>query len=328
MTGSTGFLGRYLLPALLRAGFHVRALVREPARYAWLSRCPQIEVVRGSLHEQEALRAGLAGARFVVHAAGLFRFWGDERLFEHVNVNGTAGLLHAARQAGIERFVHVSTIAVIGQPQPGVVIDEAHPTRPVDAYQRSKLRAEQLVLDYAGRGLDVIVLRPGAFYGPLGRYGFNRLFFQDPMRGLIMQVNGGRNHIMPIFIAGAADGVVRALKHGRAGEIYNLCDDSIQHRAAFDVICAEAGLRWPRLPVPGPLGIGLSQFLTMLGELTGREPFWPINLRSYVYNDWRVSSAKARAELGAVPTPFIEGARRTIAWYRAGMPDEIAETRC
>jgi nucleoside-diphosphate-sugar epimerase len=62
--------------------------------------------------------------------------------------------------------------------------------------------------------------------------------------------------------------------------------------------------------------------------VTRTEPFWPMNLRSYVYNNWRVSSDKARRELGFQPTSFREGARRTIAWYRAGMPDDIDETRC
>jgi nucleoside-diphosphate-sugar epimerase len=193
----------------------------------------------------------------------------------------------------------------------------------------SKLHGEEIVLNcLRERQLPVVVLRPGAYYGPLGQYAFNRLFFKDPMRGIIMQVNGGRYIIFPVYIADVVQGIMKALERGQLGEVYNICGDSISHKQAFDIICQEANLRWPRLPVPGWLGITMSRFLTMLSNLTHTEPFWPINLRSYVYNNWRVSSDKARRELGFVPTDFREGARRTIAWYRAGEPDILPELEC
>jgi dihydroflavonol-4-reductase len=162
----------------------------------------------------------------------------------------------------------------------------------------------------------------------LGHYAFNRLFFRDPMRGIIMQMDGGRYIQFPVYIADVAQAVLLAFERGQPGEIYHICGDWISHREAFDIVCAEADLRWPRLPVPGWLGLWASKAMTSAGALMGREPFWPINLRSYVYNYWRVSSTKARCDLGFAPTDFREGARRTIAWYRAGRPADVAGLEC
>lgn len=329
VTGGTGFLGRHLIPALCRAGHSVRVLTRSPEANSWLNRYPGVEVIRGDLLEPQTFTEALQGSKYIIHAGGMFRFWGDEQAFLDTNTRGTEHLLAAAAQAKVERFIHVSTVAVVGHPDPDSVIDEAYPPKPADAYQQSKLHGEQIALRYyQEQQVPVIVLRPGAYYGPLGHYAFNRLFFKDPMRGIIMQVNGGRYIIFPVYIADVVQGIMKALEFGRVGEIYNVCGDWISHREAFDIVCQEAHLHWPRLPIPGWLGITTARFLTALSTITGAEPFWPINLRSYVYNNWRVSSEKARSELNFVPTDFREGARRTIAWYQAGAPDDLPELEC
>jgi nucleoside-diphosphate-sugar epimerase len=329
VTGGTGFLGRHLIPALCRAGHSIRVLTRYPESNSWLKRYHDVEVIGGDLLAPQNFASSLIGCRYVIHAGGMFRFWGDEREFLNTNARGTEHLLDAAAKSGIERFIHISTVAVVGHPDPSRVIDETYPPQPADAYQRSKLQGEQIAFRYhQEHQLPVIVLRPGAYYGPLGHYAFNRLFFKDPMRGIIMQVNGGRYIIFPVYIADVAQGIMKALARGRAGEIYNICGDWISHREAFDIVCQEAHLPWPRLPIPGWLGIATARFLTALSTVTRTEPFWPINLRSYVYNNWRVSSEKARQELNFVPTDFREGARRTIAWYQAGAPDELPELEC
>lgn len=323
VTGATGFLGRHLLPALCRAGYQPRALVRQPEAHSWLKQCPA-EVFRGDVLDAASVCRAAEGMDAVVHAAGRFRFWGDAAQMMRVNAEGTANVLRAAE--GVRCFVHVSTVAVIGQPEAGRILDETHPPRPAEPYQHSKLVAEQQVAHAsAERGVPAVILRPGAFYGPLGAYAFNRLFFRDPMRGLIMQMDYGRHVIFPVYVVDVARSVLLALEHGRPGEIYNICGDPISHREVFDIVCAEAGLRWPRVNLPGWMGIAAARALEAASALTRREPFYPINLRSYVYNDWHVSSDKARRELGFRPLEFREGARRTIAWYRAGQPESLPE---
>lgn len=328
VTGGTGFLGRHLIPTLCRAGYALRILVRNPAHHDWLTRYPRLEIIQGHVSDESALARAAAGSRYVVHAAGMFRFWGDANSFEAVNVGGTQRVMAAAAAAGCERIVHISTVYLIGTPPTDRIIDEDYPPRPADPYQMSKLHAEQTALRAAETGTPVIVLRPGAFYGPLGHYAFNRLFFRDPMRGLIMQLNGGRYIILPVYVPDVAQSILLAFTRGQVGQIYNICDTPIAHKDAYDIICAEAKLWYPRLTLPDWTGILAARFLEGVASVTHREPFYPLNLRSYVYNYWRVSGDKARQALGFQPTPFREGARRTIAWYRAGMPNDFPETQC
>lgn len=329
VTGGTGFLGRHLVAELCRAGTPVRVLTRFPEENNWLNQYHNVEVVEGDLTDYDAICKAARGADTVIHAGGYFRFWGDQNDFIDTNVRGTGNMLEAARLAGVKRFIHISSIAVIGQPDPKRVIDETYPPLPVDAYQKSKYAAEQLATAYfEEHGFSVVILRPGAYYGPLGEYAFNRLFFKDAMRGIIMQIDGGRHIIFPAYIGDVVQGILLALERAEPGEVYNICGDWISHKEAFDIICEEAGLWWPRPPIPGWMGIFASRVLEMISHITGREPFWPINLRSYVYNNWRVSNEKARNGLGFVPTDFRDGARRTIDWYRAGQPQDIPETSC
>ncbi|GAB4309857.1 MAG: NAD-dependent epimerase/dehydratase family protein [Phototrophicales bacterium] len=329
LTGGTGFLGRHLVAALCRRHDPVRVLTRYPEEHSWLKRYPNVQVIQGDLVDKSTLIRGIAGCRYVIHAGGFFRFWGDKQVFMQTNALGTLNMLEAAKAEGVERFIHISSIAVIGEPDPTNVIDESYPPKPVEPYQESKYEGEQMALRYYQEfGLPVIVLRPGAFYGPLGHYAFNRLFFKDAMRGIIMQIDGGKHIIFPAYITDVVEGIFLALERGRVGEIYNICGDWISHREAFDIICEQAKLHWPRPPIPGWLGITASRILELFSRITRREPFWPINMRSYVYNDWRVSNEKARRELGFSPTPFEEGARRTIQWYKNGQPEDIPEIRC
>ncbi len=331
VTGGTGFLGRHLVPTLCRAGHTVRILTRDPQSHSWLRRYPRIEIIQADILDAERVAVAVAGCGTIVHAAGLFRFWGDQADFEATNVGGTENILRAAVEhvSSLKRIVTISTVALIGSPEPGRIVDETHPSHPADAYQCSKLHAEQLALRYQrDYGLPVVILRPGAFYGPLGSYAFNRLFFTDPLRGIIMQVNGGRYVTFPVYIGDVARVILQAFDHGRVGEIYNVSGDSLMHKQAFDIICAEGNIRFPRINIPGWMGVTTARVLTALAAVTGREPFYPLSLRSYVYNDWHVSSEKARRELHFAPTNFREGARRTLAWYRAGQPDNIAEVEC
>lgn len=316
VTGGTGHLGRSLLEALITAGYAVRVLTRDPARHPWLCDL-NVDVITGNVEAGDSFERALAGCRYVIHAAGRFSFWGTPESFARTNVQGTQHMLDAAKRAGVERFIQVSTVAVIGDPEPGRVVDEDHPPRPADPYQRSKLEGERLALQFARtHGLPVIVLRPGAFYGPGGRYAFNRLFIEDPLKGLRIQVQGGRRVIFPAYVGDVAAGIVAALVAGRPGETYNLSGASISHREANRIVSEEAGISPFRLSVPGWSMIALAAIWTALSRLTRVEPYYPINLRSYVFNDWVVSSQKARDELDFQPIDFREGVRRTLSWYR------------
>ncbi len=320
VTGATGFLGHHVAAQLCELGYSVRALVRASSDVRQLQALG-VELVTGDIRESSTVNAAVMGCQYVVHAAGLFRFWGPAREFERTNAEGTAYVLEAARRHDVARLVHVSTVALIGVPPAGQMIDENTPCHPADAYQRSKLDAENLVrMFHKTTQLPAIILRPGAFYGPWGRYAFNRLFFEDPLRGLLIQVHGGARLTFPAFAPDVARAIAAALTHGRPGETYNVSGESLPHREVNRIVSRLAGLPPVRVNVPARVMVALAGWMTRRAERTGREPYYPLNLATYVFHDWPVSSDKARAELGFTPTQFETGAAQTLEWYwRSGL---------
>lgn len=314
MTGATGFLGRALCPYLAKRGYQVRALARPTSDYAFLKQLG-VELAWGDVRDPAAMGKAMDGCRGVIHAAGKFRFWGKRDDFFSINVDGTRNLLNTARRVGVERFIHVSTIAVVGRPPVGGVITEKTSCAPQDAYQESKLEAERLVLAHSEHGLNAVILRPGAYYGPWGRYGFNRLFFEDPLKGLPIRVHDGRHVTFPVYTGDVARAAELALMRARSGEIYNICGRCLSHRQVNQVVERLAGrsIRW--VNVPAWAMVGLAQLWTWLSRFTRREPYYPIGLYPYVFCDWHVSVEKAQRELGFEPTPFEEGALKTLEWY-------------
>jgi dihydroflavonol-4-reductase len=315
VTGATGFLGHNLIPLLIERGHSVRVLVRPSSSIDFL-RPLGVHIAYGDICDRASVAAAVEGCQAIIHGAGKFRFWGKAEEFFQINVQGTQNVAEAACQAGVQRLVHISTIAVIGKPIPSTIITEETPPNPQDAYQHSKLEGELLIRQYhQSCGLPTIVLRPGAFYGPWGRYAFNRLFFEDPLKGLPIQVHKGKHVIFATFVPDMCRVIETTLTQGRPGEIYNISSQSITHGQINEIVSRLAGLPRFRLNAPGWGMLALANAWTFLSRFTKREPYYPINLAPYVFSDWIVSSDKARQELGFSSTPFEQGAQQTLAWY-------------
>jgi nucleoside-diphosphate-sugar epimerase len=318
VTGATGFLGRNLCQRLAHQGYPLRALARPTSDTRSLEALG-VQIAAGDVCDLPSVQAAVAGCETVIHAAARFRLWGPPELFEEVNLWGTRNLLAAAYALHVQRFIHVSTIIVVGPQPPGTVITEDTPYGPYhgDNYARTKMGGERLALSYAEVGLPVLVLRLGALYGPWGHYAFNRLFFEEFLRGWRVQVHQGRHIIFPCYVGDAAAAIQAALTRGRPGEVYNVSDQSITHRQANETVSRLAGKSSWRLNVPAVLMLNFARLLEFFALFTRREPFYPLNLAPYVFDDWVVCCDRAKRELGFKPTPFEEGARRTLDWYRS-----------
>jgi dihydroflavonol-4-reductase len=328
ITGGTGFLGRHLVPSLLERGYRLCLLVRPTSNISWLENGKfakwhdRIELVVGDVTDREVIESAVAASQFVVHAAGHFRLWGSAEQFYRVNARGTDVVAEAILNSHIQRVIYISTVAVVGVPPPGEVITEESPCDPKDAYQGSKFEAEQILYRFvSAAGLPAIIFRPGAFYGPGGHYGFNRLFIEDPLRGLRIQVDQGRHLIFPVFVKDVARAVVLALEQEWPlerwdGRVYNICDQPYSHAYINQLVSELLGVSSWRLDVPRWLMITIASLMERWAQINGREPFYPLNLRYYVFNDWLVSNEKARIDFGFIPTPLREGLGQTVAWYR------------
>jgi nucleoside-diphosphate-sugar epimerase len=165
ITGATGFIGRGLVPALSAAGYRVRAATRGFAPMP-----AEVEsAVVGDLRKPINLAEAMRDVDFVVHSAGLAHATAglDEETYREINAGVTAILARAAQQAGVKRFVLLSSIRAQTGPEADGVVTEATPARPSDAYGRSKLEGEEVLSE---SGIPAVVLRPVLVHGPGMRF--------------------------------------------------------------------------------------------------------------------------------------------------------------
>lgn len=161
VTGASGFIGPHVVAALTAAGYRPRLAQRRAAPVPDRAEA----VVTGELSEPIDWSAALEGVAHVVHLAGLAHAGPglDEALYRRINTQATLELAQAAQQAGVERFIHLSSIKAQTGAFDGPPLSESDPPAPGDAYGRSKLAAEQ---GLAGLDLDWVSLRPVLVYGP------------------------------------------------------------------------------------------------------------------------------------------------------------------
>ena len=166
VTGATGGLGLSLVEALTQSGWFVRASGRNPAARERLERIGAEVMLSDLLQVDPALLC--AGVDTVFHAAALSSPWGPDRVFQRMNVDVTVALLAAARTSGAKRFVFVSSPSIYTEFRDRPNLTEADPpaAHPLNAYARTKLAAERLVLAADKSEFRTTAVRPRGLIGP------------------------------------------------------------------------------------------------------------------------------------------------------------------
>lgn len=316
VTGASGFVGSHVVDALLRRGARVRCILRQTSSRRWLEGKP-VEIVVAGLDDAPALEAALAGAAWIVHAAGLTSAR-SAAAFHEANVGGTERMIRAALTVGpsLRRFLYVSSLAASGPSRDGAPVTETFVPRPASDYGVSKLRAEELVHQVRDQ-IPVCSIRPPAVYGP--RDEATLKVFVALKWHLRPELKAGGRFSM-VYVEDLADAMIAALEDDRArGEVFfvsepDACDYDRLGRAAMEAM----GTWAVPLRPPGWLLTTAALAGEIWGGIAGRPPFLSRRkLREIGAGDWICSSAKIRSTLGWVPqVPLEEGLRRTVAWYR------------
>ena len=252
ITGATGLVGSHAVEEALRRGHRVRALVRASSDTRWLDQWG-VEKVPGDLEDADALRRGVDGADWVFNCAAKVGDWGTLDEFRRLNVGAFRLLLDAASDAGVARFVHVSSLGVYeGRDHFGT--DETVPVaaQSLDAYTRSKVEAEQLALQYVKeKGLPLSVVRPGFIYGPRDRTVLPKLL--DALRKRrFFYFGSGEQALNCIYVKNLVQAVFLAAEVPEAvGEVFNVTDGARVTKKQFVGRVAElAGLKPPTRKIP------------------------------------------------------------------------------
>jgi dihydroflavonol-4-reductase len=314
VTGATGKVGGAVARRLAERGDEVVALVRDPAR-ARETLDGGITLAAGDVTDPGSVRRAAEGVDGAFNCMGIFEQWvADEGLFDRVNAHGARAVVAAARAAGARRAVHTSTFDVFHAERGGTV-SERHPADYPKGtpYERSKQRAEELVLAEAAAGIEVVIVNPSTVYGPgpWAGAGIDGLLRDAVRRRLPALAPGG---FALAYAADVAAGHIAAFERGRPGERYILADGYAELREIVEVAVDEAG----RGGVPPTIPVGAAKALAALGEAVARiirrPPILPRGQLEFLLWQARADSSKAREELGVEFTPWREGVRRTVRW--------------
>lgn len=323
VTGATGLLGSHICQKLREKGEPVRALVRKTSDTSFLESI-SVELAVGDVTDRASLTEAFKGVETVYHAAARVGDWGPWHEFVEITINGTANMLAAAREAGVKRFLHVSSISAYGHPDgAGLVLDETAPLG-VDLhkwsyYSRAKVEAEKLVWAEQEKGqLPITVCRPSWLYGERDRASLPRLI-RAIQAGKAKLVGNGENRLNLTHAANEAEGCILAATNPDAvGEAYNLSNDGvITQREYFNKIAQAVGAKPVTRTVPYKVVYTVAFLMEFFGHLL-RKKKPPLVTRYAVWLMGRkcfFSCEKARKQLNWQPTiGYEEGIANAVKW--------------
>jgi nucleoside-diphosphate-sugar epimerase len=308
VTGGSGFIGGRLIERLSADGHSVRALARSSAAAERVV-ARGAEAVEGELADVAAMRAGAEGCELAFHAAATLGDWGKREEFERGNVDGTRNALAACAEAGVRRFVHVGTEAVLLAGRPLVNVDETARLRPDSPalYSATKARAEQAVLAANRDGFETVVVRPRFVWGN-GDTTLLPVMVEMVHSGRFAWIGGGRHRTSTTHVENTVEGLVLGATRGRPGNVYFVTDgEPVVFREFVRDLLATQGVEPPSRSIPAWAASALAsagEAAWRLAPLPGRPP-----LTRFAYwvsaQECTIRIDKAREQLGYAPVKTI-----------------------
>ena len=318
LTGATGFVGSHVARALADQGADLRLLVRSNSNLKNIHDL-KADLFTGDLRDPASLEKGIAGCDAIFHVAADYRLWvRDPDEMYRANVEGTRAILNAARKNNVRRVVYTSSVATMGFTADALA-DENSPVslaNMIGPYKRSKFIAEQVAIEAARSGQDVVIVNPTTPVGecdikptPTGRIVVDFLKRKFPA-----YVDTGLNLV---DAKECARGHIAALEKGRPGERYILGGENLTLKQILDKLAAITGLPSPTIRVPYIVALAtgvVDELIT--GRLLGREPRATIDAVRMGRKKMFVSSAKSERELGWKVVPVDAALRRAADWFK------------
>jgi len=314
ITGATGFVGSHVAERISRRqGIELHLMLRRTSRLGFLKGV-DYKRVEGDMRDEASLARAAQGVETVIHVAGLVSAL-NEATYQEVNAAGTAALARAAREAGVRRFVYVSSLAAGGPSLDGAT-PPATP-HPISAYGRSKLAGEYPVLAEKD-AMSVAIVRPPAVYGERDRGLLP--FYRIAKLGFVPVYGNGSRLLTFIHAHDAADAIITtALADGPSGAVYTLSDGAIYTwRQLVEAYGKAAGRQLRILPIPPPL-FALAGYAGGLLQTVIRKPL-PLSPEEVVQmhvDAWIGDNAAITHDLGWQPSIGIEqGFTQAYRWYK------------
>ncbi|MCC5994816.1 MAG: complex I NDUFA9 subunit family protein [Oceanicaulis sp.] len=253
--GASGFIGRYVVRRLAKAGYRVRAATRRPHlahELRPMGVVGQVQLIQANLRNPDSVARAVDGAAGVVNLVGILAE-GGRQTFQSLQADGAGLVARAAQEAGVERFVHVSAIGA----------DPGSPSR----YARTKALGEQAVLEAMP---GAVILRPSIVFGPEDGF-FNRFADMARFAPALPLIGGGATKFQPVYCDDVAACALKALDHeGARGRVFELGGPGVySFRELMEFILKT--IDRPRLLVPMPFPV--ATMMGLGGEIAGALPF-------------------------------------------------------
>lgn len=320
LTGATGFLGLSLAQRLREEGREVRALVRRTSSPAAVERLRLLGVtlVEGDVTAPDRLPALFSGCELGVHSAALIAYRPRQHAaMARINVGGTTHVAAACRAAGLDRLVHVSSIAAIGIRDDRQLMHEDSPydAAPLRmAYLDTKHEAELRIAEEVSRGLDAVIVNPSAIYGPSAA--------PSNSSGLVARIASGKLRVAPsgglnvVPLETVVEGVLAAARRGRAGRRYILGGENVEIPALMTRIARAAGRSLQPAVLPGWLGPPLRLTMNALDRLVPLGAWYTPDLCG-AFGRWMwFDTTRMSTELGVRAADFDACLAATVSQLR------------
>jgi len=305
ITGATGFIGKALITDLMLRDYHVVATVRN--ENSSVPECRQV-FATGDINEKTDWKETLDGIDVVIHLAARVHVMNDSATdplseFRKVNVAGTLNLAEQAANAGVKRFIFLSTIKVNGErTQKGSKFRETDPPAPNDPYAISKWEAEQGLLAVAEKtGMEVVIIRPPLVYGPGVKANFRSLVKWVKI-GVPLPLGAVHNKRSFVALDNLVNFIILCIEHPRAAnEVFLISDgEDVSTTELLQKIARALGKRSFLLPVP----VGL---MTFIAGLMGKN-----DVANRLFGSLQVDCSKARELLGWKPVVSMDDGLKGI----------------
>jgi nucleoside-diphosphate-sugar epimerase len=321
VTGGGGFLGGHIAHMLSVRGDDVTVLGR--SKYPKLESAG-IRTIQADVRDAQAVADSCRGYDIVYHVAGLPGIWGPRKLYQSINVDGTANVIRACRENRIAKLVHTSTPSVVFGTAQVSGIDESAPyaTRFLTHYAAGKAAAEKMVLEANGANLMTVALRPHLIWGPGDPHLIPRVIDRARRKRLI-QVGDGRNLVDITYVENAAQAhllAADALAPGKppAGKAYFISQG--QPVVFWDWLREWLG----RINAPpvrksisfrAAFALGASLELIYRAAMIKREPLMTRFVATQLAKNHYFDISAARKDFGYVPRVSTEvGTDRLVEW--------------
>jgi NADH dehydrogenase len=301
--GGAGFIGRYVVKRLAERGDVLTVGGRTATGATFLKLkgdVGQVGLVNLGIDDERMLAAFVANNDTVVNLVGILHESGRQH-FDMAHHVGPARLARLAREAGAQRFVHISAIG-------------ADPRSP-SAYARTKAAGEEAVRDAFP---TATILRPGVVFGPEDQF-FNRFAALATMSPVLPVIGGGETRFQPVYVGDVADAVIRCIDDSAtAGRTYELGGPTVySFRALIELMLEQ--IRRKRILIDIPFGLATLQARLM--SILPSPPLTPDQVEMLKRDNVVSSGALTLAALGISPTPveailpsYLDRFRRG-GWY-------------